>query len=74
MRMIAADPHLLVSLTAAREMFARGYFLLGAVEKMADDQTVFGSFQSNYQAITSQLLESQTTVLPMGFVAPKTGS
>lgn len=74
LRMIAADIHLLTTITAAREMFGRSYFSLGHAEKLAIDQTVLASLQGNYQAITPQFLASQVTKEPMGFVAPKENS
>ena len=74
LRMIAADLHFLATVTAAREMFGRSYFSLGASEKLAINQTILANLQGNYQAITPQFLASQTTKEPMGFVAPKENS
>jgi len=73
MRMVAAELHLLNSVTVAREMFGRGYYALGAGEKAIVDQTVFASVQGNYQAITPPFLASQATTQPMGFRAPAQG-
>jgi len=67
MRMVAAELHLLNSLTVAREMFGCGYYALGAGEKAIVDQTVFATVQGNYQTITPPFLASQTTTQPMGF-------
>jgi hypothetical protein len=71
LRMVAAELHFLSGLTAAREMFGRGYFSLGAAEKAVVDQTVFANVQGNYQTITPQFLASQVTREPMGFHVPK---
>jgi hypothetical protein len=71
LRMVAADLHFLTAMTAAREMFGRGYFSLGGAEKVAVDQASLANLQGNYQAITPQFLASQVTKEPMGFVAPK---
>jgi hypothetical protein len=47
MRVIAAELHLLIGMTAAREMFGKSYFSLGLSEKTAVDQTVFGMIAAN---------------------------
>jgi hypothetical protein len=47
MRMVAAELHFLSGVFAAREMFGKSYFVLGAVEKTAVDQTVLAAIQGN---------------------------
>jgi hypothetical protein len=69
MRMMAAELHVQNTMTAAREMFGRGYFSLGAGEKLAVDQAVFGFVAANYQAITPQWLATQQVQQQMGFQA-----
>jgi hypothetical protein len=71
-RMLAAELHFSNAMVAAREMFGRSYFSLGAGEKAAVDHAVFANVQGNYQAITPRFLASQTTKQPMGFRAPQT--
>ncbi len=70
LRAIAAELHFLNGMTAAREMFGRSYFALGAGEKSAVDQAVLAMIAGNYQGLTPELLAAQTTQQPMGFRAP----
>jgi hypothetical protein len=72
-RMVAAQLHVLIGLTASREMFGKSYFSLGASEKIAVDQAVLGMVGGNYQAITPQYLAGQTAQQPVGFQAPAKG-
>jgi hypothetical protein len=69
-RLVAAQLHVLIGLTASREMFGKSYFSLGAPEKIAVDQAVIGMVGGNYQAITPQYLAGQTAQQPVGFQAP----
>jgi hypothetical protein len=69
MRAVAAELHFLNGMTAAREMFGKSYFSLGAGEKAAVDQIVVAHVASNYQAVTPSALALQTTQQPMGFRA-----
>jgi hypothetical protein len=71
MKMIAAEVHFLNAQTASREMFARSYFSLGAAEKIAVDQAVFGHVAANYNAINPEFLAGQAERQPMGFGIPK---
>jgi hypothetical protein len=64
MRMIAAELHFLNTMTAAREMYGRGYFTLGVEERAAIDQTVRGTLAASYQALTPEFLASQVTIGP----------
>ena len=54
-RMIAAELYFLASMTAAREMYGKSYFSLGAVEKAAIDQAVWQSVNGNLEGMTAQL-------------------
>jgi len=58
-RLIAAELYFLVAMTAAREMLGKSYFSLGAAEKIAVDQAVFGSVGGNYQTLTAEFLKGQ---------------
>lgn len=68
-RMIAAELHVLTGLFAAREMFAKSYFSLGAGEKAIVDQTIFSMLAGNYQSVTPENLAAQKPTEPMGFRA-----
>jgi hypothetical protein len=70
MRAIAAELHLLNGMTAAREMFGKIYFSLGAGEQVAVNQAVFAMVASNYQSLTAESLAAQKAPEPMGFRAP----
>jgi hypothetical protein len=70
MRVVAAELHLLNGLTAAREMFGKSYFSLGAGEKAAVDQAVLGMIAANYQWVTPENLAAQQAQRPMGFLTP----
>jgi hypothetical protein len=70
MRAIAAELHFLNGMTAAREMYGKGYFSLGTLEKASLDQMVIGIIAANYQALTPEFLATQQTQQPMGFRAP----
>jgi hypothetical protein len=67
LRMSAACAYFEAGLAAAREMFGKSYFALGAQEKTVVDQTVFGHVQTNYISITPEMLEGQQGRQPMGF-------
>jgi hypothetical protein len=70
MRMLAAELHCLLGMTASREMFGKSYFSLGLAEKGAVDQAVNGIVAGNYQAITPEFLAGQQGQQPMGFGVP----
>ncbi len=70
LRAIVAELHLLNGMTAAREMFGKGYFSLGIGERAAVDQTVVGSIAALYQNITPEFLAGQQAQQPVGFRAP----
>lgn len=70
-RMIAAELYFSVSMQAAREMYGKSYFALGAVEKVTVDQAVFGSIAANYQAVTPENLKKQTAQQQTGFQVPQ---
>lgn len=71
MRMIGAELHFLNCVTAAREMFGRGYFSLGETEKAALHQVVLAQIAANYQVLTPSFLAAQQAQQPVGFVHPK---
>lgn len=71
MRMIAAEMHFQSALLASREMFGRGYFSLGASEKIAVDQAVIGLVGGNFGEITPEFLAGQGPRQPVGFGIPK---
>ena len=68
-RMIAAELYFIAGLQAAREMYGKSYFALGAGEKTSVDQAVFGILAAYYQAVTAENLQKQTTAQPAGFQA-----
>lgn len=70
MRAIVAQLHLLNGMTAAREMFGKSYFSLGALEKASVDQTVIAMIGGNYQSLTPEFLATQQAQQPVGFRAP----
>lgn len=70
LKSISASVYFLVGLVAAREMFSKSYFSLGAAEKIAVDQAVLGHIAGNFQALTPEMLQSQTKQVPVGFQAP----
>jgi hypothetical protein len=71
MRAVVAELHFLNCVTAAREMFGRGYFSLGPSEKAAVDQAVLTAIGGNYAAVTREWLAGQPLQQPVGFVPPK---
>jgi hypothetical protein len=70
LRLIAAELHFLSGMTAAREMFGKGYFSLGASEKLLVDQTVYSFVTANYQGATPESLKEQATPAKVGFHQP----
>jgi hypothetical protein len=71
MRMVAAELHLLNTMTVSREMYGRGYFSLGVGERAIVDQTAVNTIAAHYRDITPQFLAAQQVPQPMGFVTPK---
>jgi len=69
MKVVAAELRFLNGMTAAREMFGRSYFSLGASEKIAVDQAVLGMIAANYQSLTPEFLAGQQATPEMGFRA-----
>jgi hypothetical protein len=67
LRAVVAQLHLLNGMTAAREMFGKGYFSLGLAEKIAVDQAVLGLVAANYQSLTAETLAAQKAPQAMGF-------
>jgi hypothetical protein len=70
LRGITASLYFLNTLTAAREMFGKSYFSLGAFEKNAVDQAVIGFVAGTYQGITPAALAAQEAPKGAGFLAP----
>ena len=52
---------------AAREMYAKSYFALGAEEKNSIDQLVIRNIAGNFQALTPDLAMFQAVQKPVGF-------
>ena len=67
LRMIAAQLQFANAMNAAREMFGRSYFSLGAPEKAAVDQAVLAATAGNYQVITPEFLTGHHQSNPVGF-------
>lgn len=67
LKMIAAELYFLVGLQAAREMYGKSYFSLGAAEKLIVDQVVLAQVGGNYRTLTPEALRAQTTQQAMGF-------
>jgi hypothetical protein len=70
MRFLAGQLHFLLSMTAAREIFAKSYFALGVSEKAAVDQMVTAHVAGNFQHLTPALLSAQQAQQPVGFGIP----
>ena len=70
LRLIAAEIYFSLSMNAAREMFGKSYFSLGAVEKAAVDQAVLQAVGANYLAMTPEWLATPQAQ-PVGFQSPK---
>jgi hypothetical protein len=64
---LAGQLHFLLSMTAAREIFAKSYFALGVSEKAAVDQMVSAHVAGNFQHLTPALLSAQQGQQPVGF-------
>lgn len=69
LRAAIAQLHLLNGMTAAREMYGKGYFALGVMEKATVDQTVINMIATNYQAITAEYLATPKASEAVGFLA-----
>jgi hypothetical protein len=70
MRFVVAQLHFLLSMTAAREMFGKGYFALGPSEKAVVDQIVTANVAGNFQQLTPALLAAQQAQQTSGFWNP----
>ena len=68
LRMVAAELHFLNTMTAAHEMYGRGYFSLGVGERQIVDQTAVNTIAA--RDITPQFLAAQQAQRPVGFVTP----
>jgi hypothetical protein len=67
LKLVAAELYFLAGMTAAREMYAKSYFSLGAGEKQSVDSAVWSQIYGNFQLITPQLLGEQTEAPKVGF-------
>ena len=56
LRATVAQLQLLTTLTAAREMFGKSYFSLGAGERIAADEAAWRMIGNNYQNLTLRRL------------------
>jgi hypothetical protein len=84
LRWIAAEIYFSLGMQAAREMYGKSYFSLGAGEKVAVDNAVGATVQGNFRAMTLDFLTGQdqpsqkspASKPPVGFQnpAPKAGS
>jgi hypothetical protein len=72
LKMIAAEMHFLVTMTAAREMYGKSYFALGVAEKGSLEQMAILTVGAMFQGITPEFLKGQTTQPVAGFQVPKT--
>ncbi len=70
LRRLVAQNWLSISLSASTALFGRAYPQLSPSEKAIVDQWVFQQIAGNFQAITPQFLQTQTSQPPMGFQAP----
>lgn len=70
LRVLFAQMHFQSGLLAAKEMFGKSYFALGAGEKVQVDQAVIGMVGANYNLMTPEYLAGQKTN-PVGFQGPQ---
>lgn len=56
LKLLCAETYFSCQMTASREMYAKSYFALGAMEKQAVDQTVLASIGTILTQITPQWL------------------
>jgi hypothetical protein len=70
LRLLTAQITLLIGMTAAQQMFGRGYFSLSVTERAAVDQAVLGLVLGNYQALTPEFLAGPTPPQQAGFGIP----
>lgn len=61
LRLIASELYFLSGLQAAREMFGKSYFSLGAAEKSAVDNAVAGMTNGNMNLLSPEYLNSLLT-------------
>jgi hypothetical protein len=67
LKTIAAEMFYLCGLQTAREMFGKGYFSLGAGEKVAVDQATIAMIGGNFQMLTPEWLQGQKSQGSAGF-------
>ena len=73
LRLLVAQNWVSISLNASTALFGKAYPTLSPAEKVIVDQWVFGQIAGNFQAITPQFLQAQTSQPPMGFQGPSAG-
>ena len=71
MRMVAAELHLLNTMTVSREMYGRGYFSLGVGERASVDQTAVNTIAAPYRDITPPIPCCSANATTNGFCNPK---
>lgn len=69
LKLLCAETYFVAQMSASREMFGKGYFSLGAVEKQSVDQAVLGSVGAILNLITPEWLGIATPGQP-GFRPP----
>jgi len=57
--MIAAEFYFSLGMQAAREMYGKSFFSLGAGEQTAVNQAVFAGVSGNYQTLTPDFLKGR---------------
>jgi hypothetical protein len=67
LRAAVAQLQLLSTLVAAREMFGKSYWSLGAGERVAVDQTAYAMAGMNYQDLTREAFPGPSKQEPIGF-------
>jgi hypothetical protein len=70
LRLLTAQITLLIGMTAAQQMFGRGYFSLSVTERAAVDQAALGLVLGNYQTLTPEFLAGPTPPQQAGFGIP----
>lgn len=68
-RLACASQYFVASMIAAREMYGKSYFSLGAEEKQSLDQTVYRSIFGNLASITPATFQAPTQA-QTGFQPP----
>ncbi len=67
LKLIASQQQVIISMKMSVDMFDKGYFSLGQLEKIAVDQAVFSLTATNFQNITPDKLKNPKLEKPVGF-------